>query len=99
MKSVTTQSGFCCELDETALDDMELFDALTGLDGGDMGVLPLVVSKIMGPHKKALYDHLRADNGTVPIGAVTAEIRDIILALGGKNSSASPEPSQPVRTP
>jgi hypothetical protein len=99
MKSVTTQSGFTAELDETAFNDMELFDALTGLDKGDMTALPTVVDKIVGKNKKALYDHLRADNGTVPIGAVTAEIRDIILALGGKNSSASPESSQPVRTP
>ena len=86
MRTVTTKSGFTAELDETTLNDMELFDALTALDGGGMGVLPLVVGKIMGPAKKALYDHVRADNGTVPIESVTAEIRDIILALGGKNS-------------
>lgn len=99
MKTVTTPSGFRCELDETVFNDMELFDALTGLDRGDMTALPTVVGKIMGKSKKALYDHLRSENGIVPVDRVTVEIRDIILALGGKNSSASPESSQPVRTP
>ena len=86
MKTVTTKSGFTAELDETRLNDMELFDALTALDAGDMAALPTVVGKIMGGSKKALYDHVRASDGTVPIELVTAEIRDIVLALGGKNS-------------
>lgn len=86
MRNVTTKSGFSAELDESRLNDMELFDALTALDGGDMSVLPTVVGKIMGESKKALYDHLRAENGIVPIDRVTAEIRDIVLALGEKNS-------------
>ena len=86
MRNVTTKSGFSTELDESRLNDMELFDALTALDGGDMSVLPTVVGKIMGESKKALYDHVRAENGIVPIDRVTAEIRDIVLALGGKNS-------------
>lgn len=86
MRTVTSKSGFTAVLDETSLNDMELFDALTGLDGGDMTALPTVVGKIMGKSKKALYDHLRAENGTVPIERVTEEMRDIILALGGKNS-------------
>jgi hypothetical protein len=86
MRTVTTPSGFCCELDETVFNDMELFDALTGLDAGDMTALPTVVDKIMGKNKKALYDHLRGENGIVPIDRVTVEMRDIILALGGKNS-------------
>ena len=55
MRSITTKSGFSCEIDEAVFNDMELFDALTALDGGDMSVLPTVVSKVMGPNKKALY--------------------------------------------
>jgi len=86
MRTVTTASGFCCELDETVFNDMELFDALTGLDAGNMTALPTVVDKIIGKNKKALYDHLRGENGIVPIDRVTVEMRDIILALGGKNS-------------
>lgn len=86
MKTITTKSGFSCTLDETKLNDMELFDALTELDAGNMGVLPTVVSKIMGESKRALYDHVRGENGIVPIEKVTAELRDVVLALGGKNS-------------
>ena len=86
MKTVTTKSGFSCELDERRLNDMELFEALTALDGGDMSVLPAVVNKIMGESKKALYEHVRANDGIVPIDKVAAELRDALLALGGKNS-------------
>ena len=86
MKTVTTKSGFTCELDEAKLNDMELFDALTELDAGNMSVLPKVVSKIMGESKPALYDHVRGENGIVPIEKVTAELRDVVIALGGKNS-------------
>lgn len=86
MKQITTASGFTAELDETRMNDMELFDGLTALDNGDMTALPLVVSKIMGDKKKALYDHLRAENGTVPVERVTTELMEIIQLLGGKNS-------------
>lgn len=86
MRSITTKSGFSCEIDEAVFNDMELFDALTALDGGDMSVLPTVVSKVMGPSKKALYDHLRLDNGVVPIDAVIVEVRDVIDTFGAKNS-------------
>ena len=40
----------------------------------------------MGESKRALYDHVRGENGIVPIEKVTAELRDVVLALGGKNS-------------
>lgn len=86
MRTVTTPGGFCCELDETMLNDMELFDGLTALDQGDMSALPMVVTKIVGENKKALYDFVRDERGIVPIDKVTAELRDIVLALGGKNS-------------
>lgn len=87
MKQITTSSGFTVELDESRLNDMELFDALCALSGGDKMSLPVVVGKILGDSKKALYDHLRAENGAVPIPAVEAEVLEIMQALkGGKNS-------------
>lgn len=86
MKTVTTSSGFTAELDETRLNDMELFEDLMALDSGKTIVLPAVVGRIMGENKKRLYDHLRAENGTVPIEKVTAEVMEIITLLGAKNS-------------
>ena len=87
MKQITTSSGFTVALDESRLNDMELFDALCALSGGDKMSLPVVVGKILGDSKKALYDHLRAENGAVPIPAVEAEVLEIMQALkGGKNS-------------
>lgn len=87
MKQITTSSGFSVEIDESRLNDMELFDALCELTRGDRTALPTVVGKIMGGSKKALYEHLRAENGTVPINAVEAEVVEIMQALkSGKNS-------------
>ena len=86
MKTITTASGFTCELDEDRLNDMELFDAICDLSDGRRTALPVVVNKIMGREKKRLYDHLRAENGTVPVDRVTEEVFEILKALGGKNS-------------
>lgn len=86
MKRILTESGFAAELDETRLNDMELFDGLMALESGDMTALPVVVSKIMGDAKRALYDHVRAENGTVPMERVMAELQEIIGILGEKKS-------------
>lgn len=87
MNTITTASGFSFELDEARLDDMELFDAIVALQGGDKTALPAVVGKIMGTDKKRLYDHLRAENGTVPVEKVMAEISEIMeAAKPAKNS-------------
>lgn len=84
MKDIKTSSGFQCQLDETCLDDMELFDAICEMEGGNLMVTPMVVSKILGDNKKALYEHLRTSNGRVPASKVTEELSEIITALGKK---------------
>ena len=86
MKLVTLTSGFEAELDEAALDDMELFDAIADLEGGNKLALSAVASKLLGEQQAALYDHFRDERGRVPIGSVMGAIHEIVEQLGGKNS-------------
>lgn len=77
----TTESGFDFEIDEDALDDMELLEDLCALDRGELDVLPAVLGRIIGENqKKALYDHVRNEKGRVPTTAVVNEIKSIFEA-------------------
>ncbi len=83
----TTRSGFAFEVAEDIANDMELFEALSDLDGGDMRAMVPVCRIVLGEQKKALYEHLRTLHGKVPVDKVTEEIADIIEALkDGKKS-------------
>ena len=85
MISGTTRSGFTFEVPEDIANDMELFEGLVDMDSGDVKAVVPVVRRVLGDQKKALYDHLRNENGRVPIEAVVEEIIDIInTAKGGK---------------
>ena len=87
MRTITTASGFTFDIDESRMNDMELFDALVAFQSGDSTAMPVVVGKVMGADKKRLYDHLRAENGTVPVDKVAAEVLEIMQQLrGAKNS-------------
>lgn len=83
IKTVTTSSGFVCEINEDALDDMEVIDSIVSIDGGDISGYPVLIRKVLGDDgKKKLYDHLRTPDGRVPREAFGAEISDIFNALG-----------------
>lgn len=92
MTSIKTSSGFSCDVDESAMNDMELLEDLAAIDGGDISVLPSALSRIVGSeNKRKLYDHVRV-NGRVPIDSVSQELGEIITQLGSKKkSSPSPE--------
>lgn len=88
MKKGKTESGFKFEIDEKVLDDMELIDAMAASQGDDPTQISTVVVKIFGEdQRKKLYDHVRAEDGRVPIGEVANIITEIINSLGddGKN--------------
>lgn len=81
MRQVTTKSGLYLEIEEERLNNMELLDALTDLDGGDGTALSTVLRLLLTKEqKKALYDHLRIPGGTVPIEAVAETLREIFEA-------------------
>lgn len=82
-----TRSGFRFTVPDDVVNDMELFEALCDLDAGDMRAVVPVCRKVLGDQKAALYAHLRAENGRVPIDKVSEEIADILGALkDGKKS-------------
>lgn len=88
MKKGKTNSGFKYEIDENIMDDMELVDALAAAQGDDPMQISVVVSKIFGPEqKKKLYDHVRTEDGRVPIMSVADTIKEIFESMGedGKN--------------
>lgn len=86
MKQVTTSVGFTAELDESCFDDFELFDAIVAMQQGDGTKMPLLVDKILGDQKAALFDFLRDEKGRVPVKAVTETVTEIIQTLSPKNA-------------
>ncbi len=88
MKKGKTQSGFKYEIDENILDDMELIDAMAAAQGEDPTQISTVVVKVFGTEqRKKLYDHLRTEDGRVPVTDVANIITEILESLGddGKN--------------
>lgn len=74
----TTRSGFAFEIEDSRCNNMELLDALAGLDEGDGAQLSQVLRLLFTPQqKKQLYDHLRGPGGNVPLEKVAQELNDI----------------------
>lgn len=84
--------GFELELDQEALDDVELLEDFAKMDEGDAFAMPSAVQRLLGKeNKKLLYDHLRGENGRVAATAVGAAVFELMNSLKeGKNSSSSP---------
>lgn len=76
-----TASGFEFDVPDETRNDMELLEALTDLQEGDGAAMVPIARKILGKQKKALYDHLRTEDGRVPVDKVSDEILEIFKAL------------------
>lgn len=88
MKKGKTTNGFSYEIDENVLDDMELIDAMAEAQGEDPTQISVVVKKIFGTEQRTkLYDHIRTEDGRVPVNDVAEMIKEIIESIGddGKN--------------
>ncbi len=86
MMKGATRHGFAFEVSKKVLDDMELLDAIAEIDTNPLALSKVLV-KVIGPEqKKALYDHLRGEDGRVSVRAVSEAISDIFTSSGqGKN--------------
>ena len=72
-----TKSGLAYCIPEKRIQNMELLDALTELETNG-AALPKVVNLLLDADaKQKLYDHVRDEDGTVPVKAVSTEIYDI----------------------
>ena len=82
MLTGTTSSGFNWQIEEDALDDMELLDALSEIDGGKLDAVSAACLHLLGKEQRAaLYDHRRDERGRVRISDVSNELGEILLAL------------------
>lgn len=82
------ENGFEYEIDDAVLDDMEMVDALSEAQSTNPLALSTVINKLLGSEqKKALYDAVRREDGTVPIEDITQSIVTIFQSIGdeGKN--------------
>lgn len=88
-----TKSGFTFEVNDNALNDYELLEALVKIDRGDYTYLTDVVNRLLGENKKKFMDHIRDESGAVPVKKVAEAVGEIFQALNKKqkNSSSSPE--------
>lgn len=83
-----TRSGFPFEVADSKLNNMELLDMLAEADGDNPLAFSGVCKLLFGTEQRQrLYDHLRLEDGTVPLDAVGAAIMDVFAAKGaeGKN--------------
>ena len=89
MKNIVLENGLELDVNESALDNMELFDALAEMTEGNALALSNVVKLMLGnENRKKLYDYIRLEDGTVPIGQIDKCVTEIMNLLGdkGKNS-------------
>lgn len=87
LREVKTSSGLSVEYDPSAWDDMEVLDLIADLQGDDSGAAMLAVPRLLGKlfspeQKKAIYDHVRGEDGRVPPKRVAEELIEIIQASG-----------------
>lgn len=76
-----TRSGFEFQLDENVMNNMELIEGLAAVDQGDITALPKVLVKLLGSEtKEALYNHVRSEDGRVPIDLLVKEVKEIFSA-------------------
>jgi len=81
-----TESGFEFEVADAAMNNYELVEVLAEVDTNAL-LLPKLVNMLLGEdQKKRLMDHVRTDDGTVPIDAISAEIMEIFQSGKAKNS-------------
>ena len=92
MITAKTESGFSIELEDDALEDQELFDAISGMQDGNVFSMSRLTLRLLGKEgRKKLYDHLRTPDGRVPVAKVADALGELMNSFtAGKNSASSP---------
>ena len=81
---VKTATGFECEINKDTMNDMEVLDLVVRIDEGDALAYSPFLTKLLGKDKARLYDHVREEDGRVPIEKVAAEVGEILEQAGEK---------------
>ena len=78
-----TKTGFEYKVDKNMLNDAEFLESFCAIRKGDNTEIFALIGKMLGKdQKKALYDHVRTEDGQVPLDALTDEVVEIFAALG-----------------
>lgn len=78
IKKKKTSTGFIYSINEHVLNNFELLELFAEVDENPL-LLPKVLTMILGKDgKKALYDHVRLEDGTVPADKISNELLEII---------------------
>ena len=82
-----TSTGFEFDIEDERLDDMELVDIMAEINENPL-LMPKLCKMLLGEEqKKRLYDHLRSEDGRVPIEATTNAIQEIFNSPGDLKNS------------
>ena len=82
-----TSTGFEFDIEDERLDDMELVDIMAEIDENPL-LMPKLCKMLLGEEqKKRMYDHLRSEDGRVPIEATTNAIQEIFDSPGDLKNS------------
>lgn len=72
----TTSTGFEFEISQDRLNNYELVEAIAEVDTNPL-VLPRLLNLMLGPQAKNLKDHVRTDEGLVPMEVLMSEVEEI----------------------
>jgi len=76
----TTKTGFKFEIHDDKLNDYELFEVISEVDTNPF-LLPKLVTMLLGEdQKKKLMNHLRTEDGRVPLDKIGEEIMEIFTS-------------------
>ena len=80
----TTSSGFEFEIDEKQLKNYEFVELISEVDENEL-LMPKLLKMLLGDQVEALKDHIRDEDGIVPIEKMVQEIKDIFGNTQVKN--------------
>lgn len=81
----TTQSGFAFTIEDEALNNFELLDVISEVDENPL-LAPKALTMLLGKaQKKKLYNHLRTEDGIVPMDKIQDEMIDMFNSKTLKN--------------
>lgn len=85
MKQIETSSGFSVQVNENAADDLEFLDIICEIDDGNVRAYRKLMNKLLTEQdQKRMFDHIRTEDGRVPISSIDRELTEIVSAIGKK---------------
>lgn len=74
-----TATGFAFEISQDRMQNYELVEAISEVDTNPL-VLPRLIKLLLGDQAEALKNHVRTEDGIVPLDKMGDEIKDIFAS-------------------